>query len=107
MLVLPSAYVYNTRVMLWTVGTFTPVVNGSSSLIPTSQSRIKETALQIPEVPGIDYLRAQGIRSVVVLRDDVRDTPAQRLLGVRDEQLPSTVTRVETTDAVTFILKPA
>ncbi|PZS11143.1 MAG: hypothetical protein DLM55_02485 [Acidimicrobiales bacterium] len=106
MLVLPSSYPFNPRVMFWTVGIYTPTVNGSNALLPPSQGSIVAHALQIPDAASVSYLRNQGIRSVVVLRDEALDDSARRLLGVQARQLPATVTRIQTPDAVTFVLKP-
>lgn len=106
MLVLPSSYPFNPRVMFWTIGTYTPTVNGSNALLPPRQGSIVAHALQIPDAASVSYLRNQGIRSVVVLRNEALDDSARRLLRVQARQLPPTVTRIQTSDAVTFVLKP-
>jgi hypothetical protein len=106
-LVLPSNSPYDTRVMLWSADSgYVPVVNGASSIIPKSQVRILKTAEQLPDSDSFNSLRGVGIRSVLVVRDDVRGTPYEQLLNIRAEQLPPTVTRTSTPDAVTFTLKP-
>ncbi|GAB2588416.1 hypothetical protein Aab01nite_43150 [Paractinoplanes abujensis] len=74
-LVLPSGGSLEMSIMLWTANDFPRIPNGIVTFEPASQQRIREVSKTFPDAPSIAALRAEGIRSVVVLPEWLPDTP--------------------------------
>lgn len=104
MLVLPSDDFYDPRVLLWTVGPYQRVVNGGSAIRPRLQATLRQAAQQFPDAASVKTLRDNGIRSVVVVKQDAAGSPYANALTAPVAGLP--LTRKETKDAVVFSLKP-
>lgn len=65
-LVLPSDPVADDTVMFWSTAGFPALVNGSSGFVPAELSRVRARAGSFPAPAAVRYLRALGVRSVVV-----------------------------------------
>ncbi|MFD9459168.1 hypothetical protein ACFWBC_39685 [Streptomyces sp. NPDC059985] len=74
-LVLPSDGTTDPAVMLWSTDGFPRIVNGSSGFSPASQPEIRAASASFPSTESIAYLRARGVRTVIVLRDRIPGTP--------------------------------
>jgi hypothetical protein len=93
-LVLPSAGTREFHVMLWSTDGFPRVVNGAASFTPASQQRIRAASLTFPDAASVAYLRAVGVRTVVLLPGyaagtpwrDAADRPVDGL-GIRRERV--------------------
>jgi hypothetical protein len=75
LLVLPSDQGTDQLVMLWSTTHFQPLVNGGSGFTPRRLDEVRQATLTFPDQASVDYLRALGVRTVVVLRDRVAGTP--------------------------------
>ncbi|MEH0937157.1 hypothetical protein [Micromonospora psammae] len=73
-LVLPSEGTREFHVMLWSTDGFPRVVNGLASFTPESQERIRAASATFPDVGSVGYLRAAGVRTVVLLPGYAADT---------------------------------
>ncbi|WP_349290864.1 hypothetical protein [Actinoplanes solisilvae] len=74
-LVLPSGGSLEMSIMLWTTNGFPRIPNGVVTFVPTGQERIRSLSMTFPDSPSIAALRAEGIRSVVVLPEWLAGTP--------------------------------
>ena len=61
--------------MLWTTNGFPRIPNGIVTFDATGQTRIREASKTFPDAASVAALRAEGIKSVVVLPDWLKDTP--------------------------------
>jgi hypothetical protein len=77
LLVLPSGYVTDEQVMLWSTDRFQPVVNGVSSFTLPRREQIRALSRSFPDAASVAALRGLGVRTVVVLRDRAAGTPWQ------------------------------
>ncbi|PTA46321.1 hypothetical protein [Micromonospora sp. RP3T] len=102
LLVLPSSQNLDQPVMLWSTDRFQQMVNGGSGFTPTSQARTREATVSFPDYASVDYLRQIGVRTVVVLRDQLGGTPWEGMLDRPVEGLG--VTREQVGDAVVYRL---
>jgi hypothetical protein len=98
MLVLPTTELGDMHVMLWSTTRFQQIANGSSGFAPPGMEEIRKGTEAFPDVPSIELLRQRGIRTVVLLRDQVAGTPWERAgdvpidgLGIQREDLPDAV----------------
>ncbi|MBM0240300.1 hypothetical protein JNW88_30175, partial [Micromonospora sp. ATA32] len=66
-LVLPSEGTREFHVMLWSTDGFPRTVNGLASFTPTSQADIRAASRSFPDAGSVAYLRAAGVRTVVLL----------------------------------------
>ncbi|MBM2615047.1 hypothetical protein JIG36_05670 [Actinoplanes sp. LDG1-06] len=66
-LVLPSGGSLEMPIMLWSTNGFPRIPNGIVTFTPTSQERIRTSSASFPDPASISSLRAEGIKSVVVL----------------------------------------
>lgn len=80
LIVLPSDEAIDRNVMLWSTDGFPTMVNGASSINPPGHQAIRDLMQTFPSPQSIEELRRLGIRSVVVVREAVRDTPFQATL---------------------------
>jgi hypothetical protein len=97
-LVLPYNLTYEQNVMLWSTTRFQPVVNGNSGFTPVRQERTREAAKTFPDQASVDYLRELGVKTVVMLREELTGTPWQAAvdlpvdsLGIQREEIGETV----------------
>ena len=74
-LVLPSGGGRDFHVMLWSTDGFPRLVNGGASFTPASQARIRAASVTFPDAASVAYLRAAGVRTVVLLPRYVPGTP--------------------------------
>ena len=88
--------------MAWMTKDFPQMVNGSSGFTPRSQLQVKEAVKTFPDPASIDLLRQLGVKTVVVLRDEVRGTDYEGALTTSVAGLG--IQREERTDAVIFEL---
>ena len=80
-LVLPSGGSLEMTVMLWTANGFRRVPNGLITFVPAAQERIRAQSATFPDQASITALRAEGIRSVVVLPEWLSGTPWEGVPG--------------------------
>jgi hypothetical protein len=102
MLVLPSDQLRDEHVMLWLTEKFQPIVNGGSGFTPMKTQEVRELTKSFPDQASVDLLRSLGVKSVVVLREQVRGTPYEAVLTASGENFG--VTREDRSDAVIFTL---
>ncbi|MEH0843042.1 hypothetical protein V6U81_11715 [Micromonospora sp. CPCC 205711] len=102
MLVLPSSQNLDQPVMLWSTSRFQDVVNGGSGFTPTLQDDVRRVTLSFPDQTSVDYLRTLGVRTVVVLRDQIVGTPWEVTVDAPVDRLG--ITREEVGNAVVFRL---
>ncbi len=102
LLVLPSDQRLDTLVMLWSTDGFPEMVNGLSGFIPASQAEIRAGTHSFPDAASVDLLRRYGVNTVVVLRDQIADTP---WAGAADAPVDGLgITRQEIAEAVVYSL---
>jgi hypothetical protein len=82
MLVLPSDEGFDNHVMLWSADGFPTMVNGAASYATPDHLAIRDLMRTFPSRASLDRLRGLGIRSVVVIRKQVRGTPYESALDV-------------------------
>lgn len=97
-LVLPSGGTLEMPIMLWTTNGFPRVPNGIVTFEPESQKRIRAVSATFPDAASVAALRAEGIKSVVVMPGWLGDTPWQGLpdrpiggLGITREDIDGTL----------------
>ena len=103
-LVLPMHAVMDMNIMLWSTDRFADTVNGGSGFIPAEWARVNEAVATFPDESSIDYLRAIGVRSVVVLPFRAWQEPLASAATIPIDGLG--VTREVHPDAVVFTLDP-
>ncbi|GAB3966292.1 hypothetical protein GCM10027615_13270 [Plantactinospora veratri] len=84
--------------MLWSTSRFQDIVNGGSGFTPDRLAEVRQATANFPDQASIDFLRNMGVRTVIVLRDRVADTPLQTTvdlpvdsLGISREDVGETV----------------
>ncbi|TDC57398.1 hypothetical protein E1258_22195 [Micromonospora sp. KC207] len=102
MLVLPSSQNHDQPVMLWSTSRFQDVVNGGSGFTPERQAEIRKVTESFPDQASVTYLRSLGVRNVVVLRDQIGDTPWATTIDAPVDALG--ITREQVDNAVVFHL---
>lgn len=97
-LVLPSDQGIDQNVMLWSTSMFQPIVNGGSGFTPRQQEEVREATRTFPDQASVEYLRRLGVKTVVLLRDQVAGTSWQTdieqpvdALGIQREDVGDTV----------------
>jgi hypothetical protein len=73
MVIVPNDGITDELYMLWSTDGFPTMVNGLSGYTPPRQYALKDAANKFPDPQSIEQLRAAGVRSLVVLRDQVND----------------------------------
>ena len=74
-LVLPSDGSLEMSIMLWSTNGFPRIPNGIVTFVPSGQERIRASSMTFPDAASIAALRADGIKSVVVLPEWLGGTP--------------------------------
>ncbi|WP_374271052.1 hypothetical protein [Actinoplanes sp. M2I2] len=80
-LVLPSGGSLEMSIMLWSTNGFPRIPNGIVTFVPAGQERIRSGSMTFPDAASIAALRADGIRSVVVLPEWLSGTPWEGVPG--------------------------
>ncbi|WP_250038051.1 hypothetical protein [Paractinoplanes maris] len=80
-LVLPSGGSLEMSIMLWSTNGFPRIPNGIVTFVPTGQERVRSSSMTFPDTASIAALRADGIRSVVVLPEWLSGTPWEGVPG--------------------------
>ncbi len=102
MLVLPSDPLMDMKVMVWSTDRMTPIVNGNSGFTPATLGEIRELCKTFPDQASVDRLRTLGVKTVLVLREEVKGTPYEAALTAPADGLG--VQRTEAPDAVVFTI---
>jgi hypothetical protein len=102
LLVLPTGAATDGIAMLWATDRFPAMVNGSAAFTPQRQAAIREAAKRFPDAASVAMLRAIGVRSVVVLRNGVAETPYEPALHARIDEI--SISRRDTPEAVVYTL---
>lgn len=66
-LFLPSTYLPDMHLMLWSTDHFEDMVNGTSGFTPTELSQIRDQTKSFPDAASVQYLRKIGVANVVVI----------------------------------------
>ncbi|HEV7708350.1 MAG TPA: hypothetical protein VGP16_09170 [Asanoa sp.] len=99
LLVLPSDQLKDENVMLWSTTKFQDIVNGGSGFVPKKLDEVRQVTATFPDQNSINYLRAMGVRNVIVVRDQIEsgsplkttiDLPVDSL-GITREDIGSAV----------------
>ncbi|MCW6009700.1 hypothetical protein K1W54_34945 [Micromonospora sp. CPCC 205371] len=101
-LVLPSTLKIDQNVMLWSTTRFQPIVNGGSGFTPTRQEEVREITRSFPDQASVDYLREMGVKTVVLLRDQISGTPWQAAADLSVDNLG--IEREDAGDTIIFRL---
>jgi hypothetical protein len=101
LLVLPDDANADELYMLWSTAGFPAMVNGLSGYGPPRQAELRAAGKRFPDPASVDELRAAGVRTVVILRNQVND-PMQPAANV--DYLG--MTREERGDMVIYTLTP-
>uniref|UniRef100_UPI0009E75398 hypothetical protein n=1 Tax=Actinoplanes sp. TFC3 TaxID=1710355 RepID=UPI0009E75398 len=78
MLVLPTTALADQTIMLWSTSGFQQMANGSGGFAPQRQSELRQAVASFPDAASIQYLRALGVGTVLLLRSEVTGTPWER-----------------------------
>ncbi|MEH0821008.1 MULTISPECIES: hypothetical protein [unclassified Micromonospora] len=103
-LVLPLGGIREYHVMLWSTDGFPRTVNGLASFTPESQQRIRDAATGFPDAASVAYLRAVGVRTVVLLPGYAAGTPWQDAAARPVDGLG--ISREPAADGVVYRLDP-
>jgi hypothetical protein len=74
-MVLPSDGRHDQRVMSWSTDGFPRVVNGVSGFTPTLTDELRAAAAALPAPAALQRLRDAGVRSLLLLPDQLAGTP--------------------------------
>jgi hypothetical protein len=98
MLVLPTSPLTDQTVMLWSTTRFQQIANGSGGFATAHQNELRRNVATFPDAASIQYLRSQGINTVLLLRSEVAGTSWERAgdtpvdsLGIRREDIDDAV----------------
>ena len=75
MVVLPSDEGTDLNVMLWSTNGFPTITNGTASVVTPARQELRDLMTTFPSAGSVARLRELGIRSVVVVRERVVNTP--------------------------------
>jgi hypothetical protein len=103
-LVLPTAELTDQTVMLWSTSRLQQLANGAGGFAAARQTELRRNVATFPDQASVQYLRAQGINAVLLLRDYVPGTPWERAGDIPVDAL--NITREDLDDAVLFRLTP-
>jgi hypothetical protein len=102
LLVLPSDFYIDENVMLWGTDRFPAMVNGGSGFEPRQQHQVRRDAVHFPDAASVDLLRRLGVKTVIVLKDQVAGTPYAG--AVTADPVGLDITREEDATTVVFRL---
>lgn len=102
LLVLPTSQNHDQPVMLWSTSRFQDMVNGGSGFTPLVLEDVRRVAIAFPDRTTVEYLRTLGVRTVVMMRDQVAGTPWEVSIHAPVNGLG--ITREESGRAVIFHL---
>jgi hypothetical protein len=103
-LVLPTAELTDQTVLLWSTTRLQQLANGAGGFAATRQAELRRAVATFPDQASVQYLRAQGINAVLLLRAYVPGTPWERAGDIPVDAL--NITREDLDDAVLFRLTP-
>ena len=94
-LVLPTADLTDQTTMLWSTTRFQPLANGGGTAFAANrQAQLRQSVAAFPDQQSIQYLKSQGITTVILLRPQAQGTPWERAgdtpvdtLGIQREDL--------------------
>jgi len=105
-LVLPSAEFEDNTVMLWSTAGFPDTANGASGFRPAGLEALRAATQDFPSPGAVLALRIYGVRSVVLLRDQLAGTALEgapdRAAGIGVHVVPETLDDA----AVVYLLDP-
>jgi hypothetical protein len=78
-LVLPNSRQHDYLVMTWSTDGWPELVNGGSGFDPPPQAVLREVARTFPQRESVQFLRARGVRTVVLVRSQLAGTPWREL----------------------------
>jgi hypothetical protein len=104
-LVLPSDQGTDQHVMLWSTSRFQDVVNGGSGFTPQSLAQVREVTQTFPDQNSVDYLRGLGVKTVVLLKDQLAGTPWEYAVDLPVDQFG--IQREDDGDTIVFRLSPS
>lgn len=78
-MVLPSEDGFDLRVMNWSTDRFPDVVNGSSGFTPVETAELRDAAAALPDPAALERLRRSGVRTLLVLPDQLPGTRYEAL----------------------------
>lgn len=102
LLVLPSDQLRDEHVMMWMTDRFPKMVNGGSGFTPQSTQQVRELTKSFPDQASVDFLRQLGVKTVVVLKEQVRGTAYEGALVGSGEEFG--LKREDRPDAILFTL---
>jgi hypothetical protein len=106
MVVLPSVWTNDSKVMFWTTTRGYPeVANGQSGITPSTLKRMRAEMIGFPDARSVAYLRANGFHSVAVLKQSLGTPLWANAAKVPDPALG--LTRKDLGDSVLFTVNPA
>jgi hypothetical protein len=104
LIVLPSAYKLDPKVMAWSAMTgFPEIGNGASGIAPDSAAFMRKEMYHFPDATSVAYLRSHGFRSVVVLKDV---PPAPQVNPNRIPAASLGLRRTDMGDSVLYLVEP-
>jgi hypothetical protein len=101
---LPIDFDAGSRYAYWSVGDFTPVVNGTGAFEPTQLDELRRSVEGFPDAASVERLRELGVRTVVLHPRLARGTPWQNAGGRPVAGLP--LTRALEGSTVVYRLAP-
>ncbi len=105
LIVLPTAYGLDPKVMAWSAMTgFPEIGNGASGIAPDSVTYMRKEMSHFPNATSVAYLRSHGFRSVVVLKG-IPPTPQ-----VNPDRIPPAsmgLLRIDMGDSVLYLVEPS
>jgi hypothetical protein len=101
---LPSDDLTDLRYAYWSVAGFPKIANGGATFDPTSVVRLRQVTTTFPDANSVAYLRALGVRTVILHPDLAFGTPWQDAAQRPTEGLP--LTREEKGGVVLYHLEP-
>ena len=90
--------------MYWSIAGFPKIANGSATFTPASITRLRQVTATFPNAGSVAYLRALGIRTVILHPNLASGTPWQNAAQRPTEGLP--LTREKKGTVILYHLKP-
>ena len=105
-LVLPSAEFEDNTVMLWSTAGFPDIVNGASGFRPSGLEALRAATQDFPSPRAVLALRVYGVRSVVLLRDQLPGTPLEGAPAIAVGAGFRVASETLDDDAIVYLLDP-